>query len=221
MKIVKYACDGCPVRFKAFVDNVEKVSLNTTSTVWYNVSCFAPWFNDDIDKTTDLKYTSNPPLFRGEQSFKPTTLLATLPSWPNANTPFHVSFKIKIVAWLNNWHPIINFHNNDGAETRLPTFFFTAYRIVGSYKTGAANFNNIGIVPTSDITLNEFHEVRLEQTIDANGVGFIRFYFNNQQFGSAERNYNQATPFTDVHVKIHYSNGFDFVIKEFDYSGSD
>ena len=64
------------------------------------------------------------------------------------------------------------------------------------------------------------HAECILQTKDANGEFYVRFYFNDEHMGSVKNKF-PATTFEDVEIKIRRRDGFQFVIKEFDYSGSD
>ena len=74
VKIVKYVCDGCPEKYKIFLDGVEKVSQTITTKIWQNLSCYVPWLNAaKHHEVTELKYISNVPLF-GKNNFETKSL---------------------------------------------------------------------------------------------------------------------------------------------------
>eukprot|EP00111_Clytia_hemisphaerica_P013156 TCONS_00038608-protein len=220
VKIVNYACQNCPVRLKIFFDGVEKFSNLTTSSVWYNVSCFVPWvISDNRHEATDIKYISNVPLFGTEQSFDEGTTIATIPSWPAGNSDFHVSFKLKINAWSDRWKPILTF-DVDGASFRLAYFYFNNHKIVVAHKVDSGDFDRIGTVSASMITLGHYHKCSLRQEKDGNDIYKVKFFFDDEWIGQ-EINYLPDLTFSNVKIKVYSKDDFDVSFKEFDYSGSD
>ncbi|XP_066925486.1 uncharacterized protein [Clytia hemisphaerica] len=222
VKIVNYACAGCPTRHKIFLDGVEKFSQATPSKIFHNVSCFAPDIFMTPHEATKLKYISNVPLFESEQSYDKTTQIATIPQWPAGNSTFHVSFELKIDAWTDDWKILLSFSLYGTESSRLPSFYVNNKKILASYKIDNRVYAVIGVVDTSKITLGKYHKISLRQVIDEmSGSFYVNLYFDDELVDSKLNTVPELT-FSDVRVRFHNNKkSFLFSFKKFDYSTND